>query len=329
MIMSESLVDIVTEVLGAEAPEPETPEPEAPDTPAPEEPDAPEEPTDAPEEPAADEDEPWTPERIAEERTALTQERERLQRFHAQEKKRWAKANRKREQWLTEQKAFEDTRASFLEDVKLSRTGSGAQALDALARLTGRPAREIYEEMSLAIAGRPKEEPKEDPNTAALRKELDELKQAQAQREQQAAIQAEVTRLTGIIRDGATEKWPTIAYELEADHQGTINALAQHRSAWHEEHGEWVDWSVLLTTLEPKLRARYSAQAEKLGFKAPEGAPAGPDTSAAQAAKTGGRETPAKHGTTVRQSAKQGSGSKRDLTPEERLAWAAELIPDY
>lgn len=329
--MSEGLADIVAEVLGdAPSPEAETPPTEAPETPEPQESDNPAEgepePEEPEEEPAPDKEE-WTPERIAEERTALQAEKDRLQKFHAQEKKRWAKANRKREEYLTERKTFESQREAFLEDVKVVRTGSGAQVLDALQRLTGRNARETYEEMSLALIGKPKEEPKEDPHTAELRKKLEDLEKAQAQREQHAAIEAEVSRLKGIVTEGAKD-WPLIAHELESDPQGTINDLATLRMRWHEQHGEWVDWSVILTNTEPQLRAHFEAKAAKLGLKPSQGGPAGPDTSAAPTAKTGGRETPTKHGTTVRQRATQSSASRREMTEAERLAYAAEAIPD-
>ena len=334
MEIAQALAEFVAEGAPAEgdASDVETDAPEdasetdAPEGEAPEDTDDEPDDADDPDSDDADDDpETWTPERIQEERASLKAERERLQKFHGVEKKRAAKRARQQQEFLTERKQFDTQKAQVLEDIKVARTGSGAQVLDAIQRLAGgRDPYEIYKEMSLALAGKAPTEPKPSPETEALRKEIEAIK---AQRAAETHAQA-LAREQKVVIDMLTEEsFPLIKGEFDDDPRGTIADIGTFFTRYYERNGKELDYATGLAQLESQFRAHLESKARRLGLQPPAGT-AGLDTSAT--AKTRGRETPTKrHGTTVTQRAGSTPASKRPQTDAERIESAAEFIPDF
>ena len=259
---------------------------------------------------------PWTPERAKKlHERQLAREREidglfsRARKIEEKAKRKASEARSELERSSLVQKQL----AAALAGLK----GSGKEVLEALGRLTGRSGSEVYEEMSLDIAGARKADPK-NAELAELKSLVTELKEelaAQKEQKTQASIEAAVRAdIKRVVVD--VESWPTIAALAASDPEASVADFEELYKAHCSQQGVWVDVEAFADRLERSLR---------------KGAPAKP------VSESGNRAVSANPGeATQRASAKTltpslaavSGGSRRELTEHERTDELAR-DPDF
>lgn len=276
---------------------------------------------------AAPQPDVWTPERIEAERA-------RLSGFAAKVDKRDRKLNDKLATYKAEQERDRAARAHIEAQVQRLRTGDAATVMEALGALTGRDAKELYTEISLALARNGKPAP--DAETKALRAEIEALKQAQSERDARAAaaqdnaVEAELSATLVEMASDVTA-FPLLSLEAAEDPKGLVRYAGVIAAEEHARSGKLLALSEILGQMEKQIRARVerlqpgqgASQAER-GASPPEGkSEPAPPTSIATKPEAAQR-SPGR--TLSLDQAAQDSGRKRPMTESERMDLATQLL---
>lgn len=334
--MDDILEALAAETEAPEAQAEETPAP-APEAPAeetqeqPEETPAPPEPPAAAETPASVDDDALfseealsTPEGVAKAREALAAAR----RAHAEEraktshvflrmKKREEKA---KAQYAEAQKMHEAAQAlnqRLATDMSALQAGDARGIIDTLGRLTGRPGKQVFEELALAVAtdgkGTPESkklkelEERYERRVKELEDRWEQEKRAQQERETQAAIKRRKQELVQLGSDAS--RFPAVAHFVGLGKQKEIaETLTEYKMKAFEE-GLPISDEEAVKLLEDELKPHLPA---------PPPAPGGGTGSPHAATKQRKPASGGLPGQTLAPSlTTEPGGSKRELTDEE------------
>lgn len=336
-------MDDILEALAAET---EAPEAQAEETPAPapeapaEEPEAPAEETpEAPAPTAAAERAPTealdddalfseealsTPEGVAKAREAITaarkahaEERAKTSHVFLRMKKREEKA---KAQYAEAQKMHEAAQAlnqRLATDMSALQAGDARGIIDTLGRLTGRPGKQVFEELALAVAtdgkGTPESkklkelEDRYERRVRELEERWEQEKRAQQERETQAAIKRRKQELVQLGSDAS--RFPAVAHFVGLGKQKEIaETLTEYKMKAFEE-GLPISDEEAVKLLEDELKPHLPA---------PPPAPGGGTGSPHAATKQRKPASGGLPGQTLAPSlTTEPGGSKRELTDEE------------
>lgn len=267
-----------------------------------------------------------TPEGIKKAREVTLEERQRLFKLQRKldgidirQKERAKKFDQTKETWLRDRRQDE----AFVQDVRntvqLIRTGSAAQRVEALGRLTGQTGQKAYEELSFGIIHDGKKQT--SPEFEAMQQQIqglygviDRLVQGTQQQQQQAEHQRTSAfvqqRLGEMVEAGKdATAYPHLADFIAAGREQEVRDYLQEI---YDEHGKTVgtvlDDAQALGRIERELTQALGARAAK-------------PTSLGTPQKPGGQQaqrTPA-HKAIPPSLAGRSRGAVRDMTDDERL----------
>jgi hypothetical protein len=313
---------------GLEAPVVEEPAPEAPTNDA--EPGAEGEPAEAaeaaPEAPANDTDEdyvvsterPWTAERAARAHEKQRQQQRDIDTLFIKARKKDDKAGRRLNEAREEMQRAELVRKQLAVDISALQHAEGREVLNVLARVTGREASSLYEEMSLAIVGAKKSDPR-DAVIGRLEEQIQKLvakvESQDTDREQKQIF----TEIRSHIRDvvGRADEWPTLGAKAAPNQEQAAVEFEKLYVDHCRQLGQWIDVEQFADKLERHLR--------KNG-----GNPARPEVEReVHATANPGSTAQGAPGKSLTPSlARENGGSRRELSEQERIAELAS-DPDF
>lgn len=304
--------------------------------------------------------EEWTPEKITAAAAKITEERASLDADKAKIEAERRDVNQKRikqqqhetrlhdrEQKLNhkvatfkQEKAQHDNTFRFVGSrMEAIRTGDGAAVMDALGHLSGRDPVKLYEEISLAMAGKQRASATEDsPLVRKLLAKIEAMEsrdtEAAKQREQQTQAQADAEhtqrwKASVVEQSQASAAHPVLARFAQGDPEFVADEAHRIAMSFYQQNGQAIDRPNLLNKLNEKLiklseLSHRDAQTVETATTA-----SGADTelgTVASAAKPAEPQRTAK-GQSIPQSLGS-SGRTRPATPEERKRRAADLLPD-
>jgi hypothetical protein len=213
---------------------------------------------------------------------------------------------------------------AFIQDVRntvnLIKTGTAAQRVEALGRLTGLPGQKAYEELSFGIIHDGKKQPL-SPEMAAMQQQIEGLhgviekliaqqqgeRTATEQQQQRAFIAEQQTKLITAGKDAA--KYPNLAHFIGSGREREVSAyLTEMKIEHHEQTGTLLDDGEALGRIERELTQALGARAAKPTSSGPPSKPGGH-----QAQRTPG------HKAIPPSLAARSGGAVRELTHDERL----------
>jgi hypothetical protein len=206
-----------------------------------------------------DDGKPWDEDRIKAERAKLeenTAAQELLiSKKFAALKRREAKAKQVLAHAQTERAQLKETKAAVLDDVKILQTGQPDAVLDALSRITRRPAREVLEQMvnNLAEGGPPQQSRELD----ELRAKVAELESGRTQRTQAQQLEQQIAQSRQMIGTGVQlDQFPRIK-SIATESHAQFHAACQDVETYmikQTEKGRRLDVHSALTELEYLLQ---------------------------------------------------------------------------
>lgn len=300
------------------------PAPEAPAEETPEQPEPPAAPASVDDDALFSEEALSTPEGVAKARDALTAAR----RAHAEERAKTSQVflrMKKREekakaQYAEAQKMHEAAQAlnqRLATDMSALQAGDARGIIDTLGRLTGRPGKQVFEELALAVAtdgkGTPESkklkelEERYERRVRELEERWEQEKRAQQERETQAAIKRRKQELVQLGSDAS--RFPAVAHFVGLGKQKEIaETLTEYKMKAFEE-GLPISDEEAVKLLEDELKPHLPAPPP-----APGGGTGSPHAAPQQRKPASGGlpgQTLAPSLTT------EPGGSKRELTDEE------------
>ncbi len=247
---------------------------------------------------------------------------------HTENTRRGRKLSEQVATFKADKTTFGLAKQQFDADVGALMRGDGKTRLEALGRLTRQTPHAAYEDLSIAIMGIGKAPPKPDATTAALQKDIADLRaelaaereqgKQQTQAQKQAEwIQAEVGKITTTLAD---PRFKLTAAWFEDDPQAVRDRVFDRCVQIGRDTGKQPSYEEVIAQEEQKLLARYNrTQAAPGSAPQGEGTRALPTNQPAQAQRPPGQ--------TVTQAAATQQQTTRPETEAERLKRLAEA-PD-
>lgn len=254
---------------------------------------------------------------IAQERSALQEEQRKFSQIHARMKKRELRAKEEHAALQREREAVQALNQRLTSDLNALRSGDARGIIDTLGRLAGRPGKELFEEIALAVAtdgkGTPESrklkelEERYERRVKELEDRWEQERRAQQERETQAAIERRKQELVQLGSDAS--RFPAVAYFVGLGKQKEVaETLTEYKMRAFDE-GSPISDEEAVQLLESELKPHMPAPSP-----APGGGTGNPHSAPAQKKPVSGGlpgQTLAPSLTT------QPVSAKRELTDEE------------